>query len=125
MNRPDHPAGPYVAIATPTPAQREEMLAVLRTFPARLRKAVAGLNDKQLETKYRNWTLRQIVNHLADSHVNAYVRFRLALTETQPPSSPTTNPPGPTSRNRRPPTFSSRCNCSTPSTPAGCARSRP
>jgi uncharacterized damage-inducible protein DinB len=46
--------------------------------------AVAGLSDGQLDTLYRNWTVRQIVHHLADSHVNSYVRFKWALTEDLP-----------------------------------------
>jgi uncharacterized damage-inducible protein DinB len=49
-----------------------------------LRKAVNGLSDHQLETKYRNWTIRQIVHHIADSHVNSYIRFKWALTEPTP-----------------------------------------
>ncbi len=42
------------------------------------------MNEAQLETRYKNWTVRQIVHHLADSHLNGYVRFRLALTEDRP-----------------------------------------
>jgi hypothetical protein len=51
-----------------------------------LRNAVSGLNEEQLDTPYRpdGWTVRQVVHHLADSHINSYVRFRLALTENQP-----------------------------------------
>lgn len=54
--------------------------------PARLRKAVQGLSDAQLDTPYRpgGWTVRQVVHHVADSHINAYVRLRLALTEEAP-----------------------------------------
>ena len=54
--------------------------------PARLRAAVAGLDDAQLDTPYREagWTVRQVVHHVVDSHVNAYVRFRWALTEDGP-----------------------------------------
>jgi len=87
-NRPDHPAGPYVANPTPTLAQRQEFTTILRDFPARLRRLVSGLSNSQLETKYRNWTIRQIVNHLADSHINAYVRFKLTLTEDRPTIKP-------------------------------------
>jgi hypothetical protein len=86
--RPDHPAGPYVPQAKPSPTERAELINVLRDFPARLRKTVAGLTEAQLDTKYRNWTIRQIVNHLADSHLNGYVRLRLALTEDQPTIKP-------------------------------------
>jgi uncharacterized damage-inducible protein DinB len=58
----------------------------LRRLPARLRAAVAGLSDAQLDTPYREggWTVRQVVHHLADSHVNSMVRFKLALTEDWP-----------------------------------------
>jgi uncharacterized damage-inducible protein DinB len=54
--------------------------------PAKLRAAVAGLNEQQLDTPYRDggWTVRQLVHHLADSHLNAYVRFKLAMTESEP-----------------------------------------
>jgi len=54
--------------------------------PARLRSAIEGLSDSQLDTPYRpgGWTVRQLAHHLPDSHINSYVRFRLALTEDQP-----------------------------------------
>lgn len=56
-------------------------------MPANLRAALAGLSDDQLNTRYREggWTLRQVVHHLADAHVNGFVRFKLALTEGNPP----------------------------------------
>src|SRR5439155_21179602 len=66
------------------PERRAELIAVIECAPANLRKAVAGLSEDQLDTRYRNWTIRQIVHHLADSHVNSYVRFKWALTEEQP-----------------------------------------
>lgn len=61
-------------------------IATLAALPANLRAAVSGLSDAQLETPYRDggWTVRQLVHHLADSHMNAYVRIRLALTEDWP-----------------------------------------
>ena len=54
--------------------------------PARLRAAIAGLSDAQMETPYRpgGWSVRQVVHHVPDSHINSYVRFRLALTEDDP-----------------------------------------
>jgi uncharacterized damage-inducible protein DinB len=52
--------------------------------PRKVRQAVAGLDDRQLDAEYRNWSIRQIVQHLADSHANCYVRFKWALTEDQP-----------------------------------------
>lgn len=64
--------------------------AGLAGLPARLRAAVNGLDDSQLDTPYRDggWTVRQTVHHLADSHLNAYCRFRLALTEDLPTIKP-------------------------------------
>jgi len=61
-------------------------IAVLAALPENLRAAVDGLNDAQLDTPYREggWTVRQLVHHVADSHMNAYVRIRLALTEDWP-----------------------------------------
>lgn len=73
---------------------RAEQIAVaqhtLGELPARLRTAVAGLTDAQLDTPYRDdgWTVRQVVHHVADSHLNAYCRFRLALTEHTPTIKP-------------------------------------
>ncbi|MBX3296173.1 MAG: putative metal-dependent hydrolase [Acidobacteria bacterium] len=65
---------------------REERIAVIRELPEKLREACAGLSPEQLDTPYRpgGWSLRQTVHHVADSHVNAYCRFKLALTETDP-----------------------------------------
>jgi hypothetical protein len=58
----------------------------LAALPGKIRDAVNGLNDVQLDTPYRDggWTLRQVVHHLPDSHMNAYIRFKLALTEDNP-----------------------------------------
>lgn len=58
----------------------------ISTLPDRLRSAVAGLTDDQLDTPYRDggWTLRQVVHHIPDSHINAYTRFKLAITEDNP-----------------------------------------
>lgn len=63
-----------------------QSIAALAALPANLRSAVNGLSDAQLDTPYRDggWTVRQLVHHLADSHMNAYVRIRLALTEDEP-----------------------------------------
>lgn len=63
-----------------------EAIATIEALPARLREAVAGLDDAQLDTPYRpgGWTVRQLVHHVADSHINAYVRCKLALTEDRP-----------------------------------------
>jgi DinB superfamily len=65
-------------------------LETLRMLPERLRAAVGGLSDPQLDTPYRpeGWTLRQVVHHVADSHANCYIRFKLALTEDWPTIKP-------------------------------------
>jgi len=58
----------------------------ISTFPTRLRNEVAGLSEQQLDTPYREggWTIRQVVHHCADSHMNSLIRFKLALTEDKP-----------------------------------------
>jgi hypothetical protein len=65
---------------------REEYLGVLESMPARVRALVNGLGDAELDTPYRpgGWTVRQVVHHVPDSHMNAYVRMKLAVTEEQP-----------------------------------------
>jgi hypothetical protein len=88
MTPPQYPAGPLVPEQEHHETQRRLHLEVLAMAPALLREAVAGLTAAQLDTKYKNWTVRQIVHHLADSHINAYVRFKLALTEEQPTIKP-------------------------------------
>jgi hypothetical protein len=88
MTAPQYPAGPYEPDAALSDRRREELIAEIEQAPARLRAAVAGLAPPQLDTKYRNWTVRQIAHHLADSHLNAYARFKLALTEDRPTIKP-------------------------------------
>jgi uncharacterized damage-inducible protein DinB len=80
------PIGPYQRPAAITAADRARWLAEVAEAPARLRAAVAGLTPAQLETPYREggWTVRQVVHHLPDSHLNAYIRFKWALTEDSP-----------------------------------------
>ncbi len=65
---------------------RDEYIAVLEATPSRLRSLVSGLTDAQLDTPYRpgGWTVRQVVHHVPDSHMNAYVRMKLAVTEDRP-----------------------------------------
>jgi uncharacterized damage-inducible protein DinB len=67
-------------------SQLLQWMADIESTPSRLRDAVAGLSDEQLDTPYRpgGWTLRQVVHHVADSHMNSYTRFKLALTEDGP-----------------------------------------
>lgn len=73
-----------------TDRQKEGALHNIAETPANLRKAVKGLSDVQLDTPYRpgGWTVRQVVHHVPDSHMNAYIRFKLALTETEPTIKP-------------------------------------
>ncbi len=81
-----YPIGRFQFEAEITVEQRREWLDQIAEAPARLRAAIEGLSPQQLDTPYRpgGWTVRQVVHHLPDSHLNAYVRFRLALTEDEP-----------------------------------------
>jgi uncharacterized damage-inducible protein DinB len=87
---PRYPIGEYAMPAEVTPAMRAEAIRETASAPEMIRAAVKGLNDAQLETPYREggWTVRQVVHHVADSHMNAYMRWRLALTETEPTIKP-------------------------------------
>jgi DinB superfamily len=66
--------------------ERNECIKKIAEFPDRIRDAVGPLDEDQLDTPYRpeGWTVRQVVHHVADSHMNAYIRFKLALTEDKP-----------------------------------------
>jgi hypothetical protein len=88
MSPPNFPAGPYTSELNPSPARRTELIAEIERLPTRIQELVAGLSAKQLDTPYKNWTVRQIVHHLADSHMNAFIRFRVALTEDRPTIKP-------------------------------------
>lgn len=81
-----YPIGPFVPPSDTSGAAREGWTLVLAEAPERLRAALAGLTPAQLDTPYREggWTLRQLVHHLPDSHLNSYVRFKGALTEEVP-----------------------------------------
>ena len=81
-----YPIGPPVEKSSLTPDERHVAIEVLAQTPQRMRAAVAGLTPAQLDTPYREggWTVRQVVHHLPDSHVNWYIRFKLALTEWEP-----------------------------------------
>jgi uncharacterized damage-inducible protein DinB len=83
---PRYPIGPFRRPAGLSPAERAAAIAAIAEAPARLREAVAGLAPDQLDTPYREggWTVRQLVHHVPDSHLNAYVRCKLALTEEEP-----------------------------------------
>lgn len=88
MDSPQYPAGPFTLEKGYDRSRRDEFIAELERAPARLRNAISRLSEAQLETRYRNWTIRQIAHHLTDSHINSYVRVRLALTEDHPTIKP-------------------------------------
>lgn len=84
---PRYPVGPFEWEGGPlSAADRIRCIAQIAEAPARLREAVAGFSPEQLDTPYRDggWTVRQVVHHVPDSHINAYMRFKLALTEPEP-----------------------------------------
>lgn len=85
-----YPIGRFTYNGTPTEEQKQEYLADIEQTPANIRKAVQGLSAQQLDTPYRpeGWTVRQVVHHVPDSHLNAYIRFKLALTEDEPTIKP-------------------------------------
>lgn len=87
---PRYPIGRHLAPSAPTLAQRQSAVNEVALLPERLRDAVRGLTDEQLDTPYRDggWTVRQLVHHVADSHLNAVARFRFALTEADPAIKP-------------------------------------
>lgn len=83
-----YPIGRFTAPTAPLDAvERSRLIDVIAGTPAALRRALDGLDDAQLDTPYRpgGWTVRQVTHHVPDSHLNAYVRFKLALTEECPP----------------------------------------
>jgi hypothetical protein len=81
-----YPIGRFERPTSLTAADRESHIATLAALPANLRGAVRGLTDAQIDTPYRpgGWTVRQLVHHVADSHMNGYCRVKLALTEDNP-----------------------------------------
>ena len=85
-----YPVGKYEYGGPWTEAQRAAFIQTIADTPARLREAVGGLSAAQLDTPYREggWTVRQVAHHLPDSHMNAFTRFKLALTEEQPTIKP-------------------------------------
>jgi uncharacterized damage-inducible protein DinB len=85
-----YPIGRFSRPASSMAGVRAAHIQTLRLLPERLAAAVAGLDDHQLDTPYRDggWTVRQVVHHVADSHANAYVRMKLALTEDWPTIKP-------------------------------------
>ncbi|HKD82469.1 MAG TPA: putative metal-dependent hydrolase [Candidatus Angelobacter sp.] len=86
MSDPRYPIGRFSPDAQPTPATRARHIDAIAGLPQRMRQAVAGLNDNQLDTPYREggWTVRKVIHHVPDSHLNAYIRFKWAMTEDGP-----------------------------------------
>lgn len=89
MTTPDprYPIGEFASAGRPlTSEERSTHIAMIEAHPAAMRAAVQGLSQEQIDTPYREggWTVRQVVHHVVDSHANAYVRFKLALTEDSP-----------------------------------------
>jgi hypothetical protein len=80
------PIGKFSWTGPNTDADRRKYIDEIADAPADLRKAIRDLNDQQLDTPYRpdGWTVRQVIHHVPDSHLNSYVRFKLALTEHEP-----------------------------------------
>ena len=85
-----YPIGPFVDSKPVTPAMHEDALAAIAALPNVVRNATEWLDDAQLGTRYRpgGWTVRQVVHHLADSHMHGLMRVKLALTEDNPTIKP-------------------------------------
>jgi hypothetical protein len=83
---PRYPVGRFDPKPTITSTERQSLIDDIAAAPAKMRAAVAGLSEAQLDTPYREggWTVRQVVHHVPDSHLNAYTRLKLALTEETP-----------------------------------------
>jgi len=90
MSDPRYPIGKFTFEGTLSDAQRNQCIDDIEQAPAALRLAVKGLSPQQIETPYRDggWTVRQVVHHVPESHMNAYIRFKLALTEDEPTIKP-------------------------------------
>ena len=85
-----YPIGKFQKEINITAERRQALIDGITKLPLHLRSAVNGLADPQLDTPYRpgGWTVRQVIHHIPDSHLNAYVRFKLALTESEPTIKP-------------------------------------
>ena len=81
-----YPIGRFTPDQDPTPETRAKHIQEIASLPAQMRQAATGLTPEQLDTPYREngWTVRQVVHHMPDSHMSAYIRFKLALTEDVP-----------------------------------------
>jgi uncharacterized damage-inducible protein DinB len=85
-----YPVGRFQRPDSLSSAERRDAIGIITAMPANLRAAVRGLSDSQFDTPYRpdGWTVRQVVHHVPDSHANAFIRFKLALTEDTPTIKP-------------------------------------
>jgi hypothetical protein len=85
-----YPVGPFEFEGTLSNGQRQNLIDQIAATPEKMRAAVEGLSDEQLNTPYRpeGWTVRQVVHHVPESHMNSYVRFKLAMTEDEPTIKP-------------------------------------
>ncbi|MGG2092116.1 YfiT family bacillithiol transferase [Bacillus sp. S13(2024)] len=85
-----YPIGQFTYEGNPTRDLIENWIKEIENLPAKLKEAIKDLQDEQLNTSYRpgGWTVRQVVHHIADSHMNSYIRFKLALTENNPTIKP-------------------------------------
>lgn len=90
MNDPRYPIGKFESRQVLSADDRRRMIEDIAATPANLRRAVEGLDPEKLDTPYRDggWTARQVVHHVPDSHLNAYIRLKLALTESEPTIKP-------------------------------------
>ena len=90
MSDPRYPIGKFTFDGPASEAQRTKFINDIEQAPAALRNAVKSLTPEQIETPYREggWTVRQVVHHVPESHMNAYIRFKLALTEIEPTVKP-------------------------------------
>jgi len=90
MSDPRYPIGKFHYDGAPDEEQRKKLIAEIAEAPAALRSAIQGLSPQQLEMPYREggWTVRQLAHHVPDSHMNAYIRFKLTLTEDDPTIKP-------------------------------------
>jgi hypothetical protein len=90
MDDPRYPIGKFERRDSLKADERRSLIEQMAAAPARMREAVAGLTEAQLDTPYRQggWTVRQVVHHVPDSHLNAYIRMKLALTEDGPTIKP-------------------------------------
>jgi hypothetical protein len=90
MNDLRYPIGKFTKPRTLLPDARAAAIAAIAALPSRFSEAVRGLDQAQLDTRYRDggWTVRQVVHHVADSHVNAYIRCKMLLTEDVPTVKP-------------------------------------